>query len=86
LKFEGTDPQNVVDNYLKYYKENTGESYFFCRYEVFGMLSPIVWKIWSIIYNREVKFKFGNIIRLKQKAMLPHNYWINSENPAGIID
>lgn len=83
--FTGQNPQDAASQYMKYYEETNGKEILIDGYEIFGMYSLILWKIWQIYKPMNIPI-FGNILRLKQKAELPNNLWINTENPSGIID
>lgn len=53
-------------------------------FEIFGLLSPIVWAIWEKIGKLGVHF--ANLIRLRPKALLPPNKWIKSRSFLGHYD
>jgi len=48
--FQGEYPRKVADEYMNYYKSKTRKIYLIDSREVFGMVSPIVYKIWSNFY------------------------------------
>jgi len=83
LEFQGEDPQKTADEYMNYYESKTGKRYLIDGYEVFGMLSPIVWKIWSYFYKPPI-LNFLNVIRLTQKIDIFDK--IISEDHSGTID
>lgn len=84
--FQGSNPQDVVNSYMDYYYQNTNKRYIIDGFEVFGMYSPIVWKLWSLFFPEKLQIKFGNVIRLKPRAELPKNFWVNSEDHSGMTD
>jgi len=86
-QFIASSLNDVILMYMNYYEKNTGKRFLINGYEVFGMFSPILWKILERLFpERKQHTQFGNIIRLKSKAEMPYNFWINSESQSGIFD
>ena len=83
LEFQGIHPQEVANEYMNYYEEKTRKIYLIDGYEVFGVLSSIVWKIWSSFYEERI-LKFVSVIRLTQKNKLFDN--ITSEDHSGTVN
>ena len=46
--FTGQNPQDTASQYMKYYEETNGKEILIDGYEIFGMYSLILWKIWQI--------------------------------------